>query len=78
MQTDSRNHKVNGGASLVRYLAIFSQKSNWKEKPEEKKKRILEKKNQNTLYQVNYRTSKQGLKTGNKLYSKQHETYHVQ
>jgi hypothetical protein len=73
MQTDSRNHKVDGDASLARYLAIFSQKSNWKEKPkgEEKKKRVR------ILSQVNYRTSKQGLKTGNKLYSKQHETYQV-
>lgn len=34
MQKDSRNRKVNGGAALARYLAIFLQKSNWKEKPE--------------------------------------------
>jgi hypothetical protein len=38
MQTDSRNHKVNGGAALAIYLAIFWQKSNCKEIPEKETK----------------------------------------
>jgi hypothetical protein len=49
MQTDSRNHKANGDASLARYLAIFLQKSNWKEKPEGNKN-ILKKKIVRILY----------------------------